>query len=116
MMQSEINEVLFLVWLSDQGFLSPRVLDEARWAAVLPLAYTSAVAIGPMFDRVSIDDRWCYETRQKALDALAAWDGSGEPVGWHRHPGTGRRVSLDPSERDETGKEVGAIGVLYRRP
>jgi len=26
-----------------------------------------------------------------AQRALAGWDGTGEPSGWHRHPSSGRR-------------------------
>jgi hypothetical protein len=43
------------------------------------------------------------------------WDGCGEPTGWTRHPITGRRISTDPTERDNDGNAVGAIGVLYHR-
>lgn len=37
------------------------------------------------------EDRYCYQTLAGAIEAMEQWDGSGDPVGWHRHPGTGRR-------------------------
>ena len=36
-------------------------------------------------------NRWCYESYEAAKEALDAWNGEGEPDGWHRHPTTGRR-------------------------
>lgn len=39
-------------------------------------------------------DRWCFEGRWLAEQAMAEWigrDGEGEPEGWHRHVDTGRR-------------------------
>lgn len=37
------------------------------------------------------EDRYCYSTFSGARAALDAWDGTGDPVGWHRHPASGRR-------------------------
>lgn len=37
------------------------------------------------------EDRWCYHSREAALQALNNWVSGPEPVGWHRHPSTGRR-------------------------
>jgi hypothetical protein len=46
-------------------------------------------------------DRWCYESVWDAMEALAAWDGEGEPQGWHRHPDTGRRrEGGDPAKEE----------------
>jgi hypothetical protein len=46
-------------------------------------------------------ERWCYSDYAKALAALLAWDGEGEPDGWHRHPDTGRRrENGDPSKEE----------------
>ena len=32
-----------------------------------------------------------YESDLGAILAATEWDGDGEPMGWHRHPSTGRR-------------------------
>lgn len=61
-------------------------------ACVQRLAFT--VAILANLTECGYGDRWCYETHEKAIRALAEWasrDGAGEPNGWHRHPTTGRR-------------------------
>ncbi len=59
------------------------------------LNFTHAILVGRIGNSVTYDDRWCYSTRAAAEEALEAWDGRGEPTGWHRHPATGRRVDKD---------------------
>lgn len=92
-------EIPYLEWLwADCGYLHVRELPGRRWAAVAPLIYTAAVITGHMGDLHSYDDRWCYRDIDAARAALDAWDGTGEPAGWHRHPATGRRVAADGTE------------------
>lgn len=64
---------------------------DGRRIAVLPLLYTAAVIIGRPHTVDHYDDRWCYDDVADAVAAATAWDGTGEPTGWHRHPDTGRR-------------------------
>ena len=83
----------YVQWLvEDCGYHHVRILpDGHRWAAVYQFRFTAAVIVGRIGEIVSYEDRWCYHDEQSAAAALAAWDGSGEPAGWHRHPATGRR-------------------------
>ena len=81
----------FFRFLTDQGYQSPRLIGEGRYAAILPFMYTHAIIVGKVGDRYGYDDRWCFHGPEKARSALEAWDGVGEPEGWHRHPATGRR-------------------------
>lgn len=73
---------------------------DARFVAVVPYAYTWAVIVG--FYRLAMmchEDRWCYHTMAAAVAAAHVWDGQDEPVGWHRHPSTGRRrENGDPTQ------------------
>jgi hypothetical protein len=109
-------DLLFLQWLIDEcGYLSPKPIGGGKYACVIPKIYTHAIAVGRIGDCYGIDDSWCYASYVEAALALARWDGAGEPEGWVRHPASGRRVSRDPDERDDDGKPVGAIGVLYVR-
>lgn len=83
-------------WLEcENGYLFVRLLPDGRWGAVQRLMFTGAIIVGRMGDMVALDDRWCYRDVESARVALDAWDGSGEPVGWHRHPATGRRVNAE---------------------
>jgi hypothetical protein len=66
-----------------------RFFPNGRNAAITKLMYTCALIAD--VDMSGYEDRWCYETYDKAKAALDAWDGEGEPTGWHRHPDTGRR-------------------------
>jgi|SRR5215510_2710551 len=71
-----------------------RWLDEDRWVAIVPFIYTDAILVGPRGVTMYYEDRWCYHTAQAAVLAAEAWcrgGGVGEPLGWHRHPGTDRR-------------------------
>ena len=77
------------------GYSDIRILPGRRYVAIMPLLYTHAIIIGSIGDQLGYADRWCYGGRAAAIAALEAWDGQGEPEGWHRHPGTGRRREYD---------------------
>lgn len=68
-----------------------RRLDDDRFVAVYPLLFTHRVIVGRLDDTWGYTDGWCYVHAADALTAATAWDGTGEPAGWHRHPDTGRR-------------------------
>lgn len=82
-------------FINENGYLAPRFLPDGRLACVMPLAYTGAIIVmNAQTYRQCYDDRWCYQSVKSATDALDNWEnagGTGEPVGWHRHPRTGRR-------------------------
>lgn len=111
------DEIAFLTWLvTDNGYRDIRPLPGGRYAAIQPLAFTHALVVGRIGDMAGYDNSWCYGSYRAAKDALDAWDGVGEPAGWHRNPSTGRRRGLSPDERDRKGQEIGAAGVEYHRP
>ena len=83
----------FATFLHANGYRQIRDLGDGRYAALLPLLFTTAIITGRWGDTGCYDDRWCFRTAELAKAALEAWDGQGEPSGWHRHPGTGRRVN-----------------------
>lgn len=66
-------------------------IGDGLYAGVKPLLFHWTLIIGQIGDRVGIEDNYCYPTHALALAALEAWDGTGEPTDWHRHPRTGRR-------------------------
>lgn len=54
--------------------------------------YTTAILSG--LNDIGYEDRWCYHTKEAALEALLDWAAhpeQAEPEGWHRHPDSGRR-------------------------
>jgi hypothetical protein len=114
MHQTQINA--FLQWLTVEcGYRDARIVRADRYAAIHRKLYTHAIITGRLGDRVGFGDCWCYETYSAAKQALDAWHGDGEPEGWLRNPGTGRRISRSATEIGATGREVGAVGVAYVR-
>jgi hypothetical protein len=93
------DSALYLTWLKTEcGYLDLRPIDNAQWVGIVPLMYTHAIIIGRLGDMTGYENRWCYESYDNAKAALDAWDGRGEPQGWHRHPISGRRRSKDGLE------------------
>lgn len=88
----------FKKFLEEQLYLDIKRIDEGTWTCIFPLAYTHAIITVKHNDFFSVGDRWCYHSYEAARAALDAWDGTGEPQGWHRHPATGRRREKDGTE------------------
>jgi hypothetical protein len=72
------------------GTIAQRILPDGREACIYPQLFTHKLVVG-LPEVGWFDDSWCYNTRSAAVDAMNAWDGTGEPMGWHRHPSSGRR-------------------------
>lgn len=74
----------------EEGVLHRRTLPDGRIVDLSQMLYTWRLSVGLKGD-LYYDDQWCYETQLRAMHAMVAWDGEGEPAGWHRHPSSGRR-------------------------
>ena len=61
------------------GYESARMLPNGEIAAVMRMLFTAGLFVG--VDSYAWRTRFCYETLQEAEDALAVWDGSGDPPG-----------------------------------
>jgi hypothetical protein len=85
-------------FLNTNGYALVRQIGVTHWAALCQFAFTTAIIVGTIGDRHGYDDRWCYHSITDAAKALSAWDGTGEPEGWHRHPLSGRRRSVEGEE------------------
>lgn len=80
---------------------------------VYEMIFTTRVGIG---DETSIERAWCYQNRERALEAVRTWDGNGDPPdGWIKEVGTERRrVNGDPAREydattDPLGLTVGGV-------
>lgn len=82
--------------LESEGYADIRKMPDGEFAAIRTFVFTCAIIYG--MTPWGHDERWCYRTYEDAKKALDAWNGEGEPEGWHRHPASGRR-------RDEAGNE-----------
>lgn len=93
------SEQEFVGFLWKEGYRDIKLLPGNRWAATFDFIYTSGIIVGFMGDTTGYEDRWCFHTHERSEAALGAWDGQGEPTGWHRHPDSGRRrVDGDPQQ------------------
>lgn len=88
-----MTDAQFLLMLQENGYQCVRREKNGDWSGLMPLAFTWAIVTD--LNMTGYGDRWCYKTYTQAREALEAWDGTGEPDGWHRHPPTGRRVDED---------------------
>lgn len=87
-----LEMVKYILDMVNQGYYSIRLIRGGEyWTGLFDFMFTTAIIVGKMGDRNSVYDRWCYHDAISAKKALNAWDGEGEPEGWHRHPFTGRR-------------------------
>lgn len=70
-----------------------KTFEDGRIVRAVQMMFTGrlTVARDAESDKFGYDDMWCYNTLGEAIAAGHNWDGTGEPVGWHRHPPTGRR-------------------------
>ncbi|WP_411839707.1 hypothetical protein [Paracoccus sp. ME4] len=90
-----------------EGIVRPewvRILPGDRYVMAKPLMFHWSIITGSLLDETNYDDRWCYASGERALEALASWPqdppGDYEPEGWHRHPATGRRREDADPERE----------------
>jgi hypothetical protein len=89
------EQITFLSEMAVQGFCDIRpIYCQTKWVGIYDYLFTSAIIVGVMGDYATIDNRWCYHTKEDARAALVEWESRkymGEPDGWHRHPFSGRR-------------------------
>ena len=106
-----------LAWLEEQGYVSPRIVDEGKWIAMERMLFGAVKILrGQLSDSAGYSDEWMYPSSIAAALAFSEWNGQGDPDGWVRHKPSNRRISQSPDEYDENGRRVGAVGVVYLRP
>ena len=107
------RDLVFLHCLMrENGYLHARPIGGGLYACIRPLMFTHAIITGRIGNTDSFEDQWCYRSRTEARLSLDAWNGVGEPNGWHRHPATGRRLAETVDCRDGYGRLV-PIGTIY---
>jgi len=87
----------YLEWIGEPPATTDHFKDlgDGRYILAKRLMFHWTVIEGTIGDSLGYDDRWCFVTEDLALAAVKAWPLAAppgyEPVGWHRHPKTGRR-------------------------
>lgn len=87
---------VFLRWMEEREGYVATIHDPAKgeWYGVKRLLFHWTLIRGTVGNYEGYEDRWCYQTRSGADDAMMCFAQAGfegEPQGWHRHPSTGRR-------------------------
>jgi hypothetical protein len=79
--------------IETEGYVIIRDYPNGIRAGVAPLLTgTGRIVIGQLQNwSRGYDEAYCYDTVGEAVIALLKWNGVGEPDGWFRNPGTGRR-------------------------
>ncbi len=68
------------------GYESPRRLASGEWAAIMRFLFTTGLIVG--IEELGYRTRFCYRTREEALEALSSWNGTGDPPGeWIKEKG-----------------------------
>ncbi len=92
----ERHPLVFSKPLLEEWGYTDVVKKNDRWIGLNRMLFTVALVYG--FDEVGYTHRFCYSDYRKAKAALDAWDGVGEPDGWHRALVAGkedRRIGKD---------------------
>jgi hypothetical protein len=79
-----------------QNYHTIKRLSDGRICGVHRLSYHWSMQID--IDYIGYNDSYCFATFELAIDALQKYDGETEPIGWHRHPKSGRRRNLETGE------------------
>jgi hypothetical protein len=73
---------------AELGIFLSRKLPSGEWAGVQRMMFTVALLVG--LDEFGYRTRFCYPLGMPAIEALAAWDGHGDPPGpWIKEKGEG---------------------------
>lgn len=68
------------------GVLLSRELPTGEWAGVQRMMFTNALLVG--MDGTGYRTHFCYPLGMPAIEALASWDGVGDPPGpWLKEKG-----------------------------
>lgn len=87
----------------DSMIVAARDRGDGTYAAIKPLIFHWTMMIGDIGDLQNINDRYCYGDELLAATGLEEWERrgwEGEPKGWHRHLGSGRRRPDGDADRE----------------
>lgn len=85
--------------------VAKKTLADGRIVELFRMLFNYRICIStPEVYGVFVEDAWCFKDLKAALAAFADWNGEGEPLGWNKHPKTGRWRE-DGTPESETGRE-----------
>lgn len=87
---SEISEE-DKAFLAKEGFSHLRKTENGGIIGLREYIYTTGLIgdITPSYEFPAYQKRYCYPSRERAIEALEAWDGVSEPLdGWVKYKGS----------------------------
>lgn len=77
------------------GYFPARVLPNGETVGIVRMNFTFGLFVG--IDRLGNRGRYCYPTRQDAIEAMEKWDGTGDPPGpWIKRKVAGMPEATGP--------------------
>jgi hypothetical protein len=76
----------------ESEYAAYRTMPNGRICGIRRLMYHWTMHVD--INEFGYDDKYCFATLALAKTALDQWDGTGDPIGWHRHLNSGRRRDL----------------------
>lgn len=92
-----MSDTEFFDWLTSKdggGYSAAMKMPDGMWAGIKPLMFHWTLNTGVVGDTRGYEGRWCYADENRARIGMLGWSVrgfDGEPMGWKRHPETGRR-------------------------
>jgi hypothetical protein len=74
------------------------ILPDGRLCGLMRLLFHWTVHVD--IDFTGYRERYCFMTPELAIEAMDQWDGTGDPINWHKHPST-RRLRPDRTPASE---------------
>lgn len=75
-----MSEEELMLYLYKQGYNFLREVPDNGICGLYRMLFTTALVVD--MDWSGYSHRFCYETREEALNALKGWTGEGDPVGY----------------------------------
>lgn len=77
-------------FLKNEGYTHLRKTESGGIIGIYEYLFTTGLMgeVAPNFNDEPYKKRYCYPSRERAIEALGAWDGVGEPLdGWVKYKG-----------------------------
>jgi hypothetical protein len=85
--------------------VAKKTLPDGRIVELMRMLFNYRICVSlPEHYGISYEDAWCYKSPIDAGAAFDMWNGDGDPLGWNKHPSTGRWRE-DGTPESETGRE-----------
>lgn len=84
---------------SSDWWIARKVLADGRCVYLHTTLFNLRISVSPDVDSLFVEQFYCFHSSIAAFQAIAEWNGEGDPEGWVRHvPSNRRRPDGDPED------------------